>query len=326
MKLGRLVDYAQPSKLDEALHGRTKKSQPVTASFMELTMSETRGPTFGQRLNTWTQTIGIMIAAAWAAYTFIYKEVWVPHSAPVNITVGLQMVKVGTVGQSSQHPLDEVQMTVTATNPSTRTVSLLPSAWLATGLKVSPAAGDEAPFVATLNSILHSSRSGRYVDRYAGSIESSAVAGGQLFEDTTLNPNETLKRTLIFYVPSGRYDEVQVEADMVETGAPNLAALEWTFHDKTIDPTLFRLGQGGERNELPKDENGDYAEQDVRELQLLTSVSSSMISLAGPTVSVGPSASLPPTQQKSALNNVSPLGPVLPTPTADKQSPSDASH
>ena len=49
-------------------------------------MGNNENPTFGKTLNTWVQTIGIIAAGAWGIYTFAFKEIVTPRSAPINIS------------------------------------------------------------------------------------------------------------------------------------------------------------------------------------------------------------------------------------------------
>lgn len=94
--------------------------------------------TLGQTLNTWVQTIGIVCAGAWALlYTFGYKDIFVPKSAPVNISLNLSLKKVGPKA-SSTDSLTAVEMKIAATNPSSRPVYLLRSAWVAIGCTIRP--------------------------------------------------------------------------------------------------------------------------------------------------------------------------------------------
>src|SRR6266404_5182874 len=88
------------------------------------------------------QIVGILIAAIWGVYTFFEKEVFIPKSAPVNISVNLQLKKVAT-GSGNQAGLTAVEMNVSATNPSTREIHLLPSAWSARGVRIKAAERDE---------------------------------------------------------------------------------------------------------------------------------------------------------------------------------------
>ena len=58
-------------------------------------MANSGGRSIGQEVNAWVQTVGILIAAAWGVYTFVYKEMIEPKSAPINISVDLELKKVG---------------------------------------------------------------------------------------------------------------------------------------------------------------------------------------------------------------------------------------
>src|SRR5438093_325085 len=97
---------------------------------------------FGESLNTWVQAIGIIIAACWGVYTFGYKEIMVPKSAPVNITLNLQLKKIG--GAPAKGDLVAVEMRASATNPSSRDIHLLPNAWIAYGIGITAIPGDES--------------------------------------------------------------------------------------------------------------------------------------------------------------------------------------
>src|SRR5256885_1464223 len=99
---------------------------------------------FGEILNTWVQTIGICIAAIWGVYTFVFKEILVPKSAPVNVTINLQLKKIGT-GPTNGN-LTAVEMKISATNPSSRKVYLLPSVWVAHGIRIKAVERDDAGF------------------------------------------------------------------------------------------------------------------------------------------------------------------------------------
>ena len=93
-----------------------------------------------KELNTWVQTIVIIIAFIWGAYTFIYKEIVLPKAAPVNVTVDLLLKKIGPPNSPLQKgengALIAIEMDVSAANPSSRSVNLFPSVWFAHGYKV----------------------------------------------------------------------------------------------------------------------------------------------------------------------------------------------
>jgi len=232
--------------------------------------------TFGQELNTWVQTIGILIAAAWGGYTFIYKEVLLPKSAPVNISMNLQLKKIGPGGSEKikEKQLFAVEMRVSATNPSPRQVYLLTSAWVAYGLDDTVSDGkriDKQVANASLNS--HK----QYCSlRHANVTGSSVVAVGNLFQDTTLKPNETAMRTVIIYVPYNRYDRIAVMSLIPSIGKATGAELEWRLNNDELEPVMYRVSYGNQRTEMDKGPDGTYSAPD---LELQISASSSELSL-----------------------------------------------
>jgi hypothetical protein len=100
-----------------------------------------------QNLNTWVQTIGIIGAAIWGIYAFHQQYYVIPSSAPVNITLDLQLKRSGVVKlggkNSGNNQLLTIEMKVSATNPSSRTVYLLQSAWYVYGLRLKNEEGIE---------------------------------------------------------------------------------------------------------------------------------------------------------------------------------------
>ncbi len=227
-------------------------------------MANSQERTFGENLNTWVQTIGIIVAALWAAYTFGYKEIMVPKSVPVNITLNLQLKKIGT--GSGKRPLLPIEMRTTATNPSSRTVYLLSSAWIARAYKlVSPHDGNAASFNKLAADSLKS-HEGNFVERHS-LVESSSVvvvAVGSLFPDETLKPGETLARTVIFHVPPDKYDELEVKALMPHVKARSGIELEWTMGENSdLDFSMYRVSAGGERKPTEKDKTGSYSDEKI---------------------------------------------------------------
>ena len=92
-----------------------------------------------QEINTWVQIVGIIIAACWEVYTFLYKEIWSPASAPVNINLGMQFRRPSSNASTfiSKKPITAIalELTISATNPTPKTTYLLPSAWIAYGIE-----------------------------------------------------------------------------------------------------------------------------------------------------------------------------------------------
>jgi len=234
---------------------------------------------FAQELATWAQIFGIVIASAWGVYTFLYKEIYLPRAAPVNVSVDLQLKKIERpnlrlLAGENNKGLIAVEMTVSATNPSPREVTLFPSVWIAMGYNVS-ALPKNPSFFAEANSSLKS-QSVSQAEKHARTYLSSPdpVAIGRLFEDNSLKPNERVTRKIVFHVPPGQYDLLDVQVYLPTMAKKEGATLEYKFDDKTknLVPIVYRVAKNGEKKEMKKDKDGSYSSGDL-ELQAVTSIS-----------------------------------------------------
>lgn len=232
----------------------------------------------GQKVNTWVQTIGIIVAAAWGGYSFIYKEVLVPKSAPVNVTLDLQLRKLDNanseVHQCKAVELIPVEMTASATNPSSRTVFLLSNLWSAWGSNV--AVSPELPrFAESVEKVVNSEQLGPIELNAQRRPHRRPVAIGRLFRDTCLKPNERVVRRLVFHVPCGEYDVIDVNTDVITVAKEGAAALQWHYKDSDdgISHDIFRVAKNGE---LSKIESPEVA----TDLELEDSESSATLSMS----------------------------------------------
>lgn len=232
------------------------------------------GRSLGQEISSWLTAVGILIAAAWGGYTFIYKEILLPSSAPVNISVDLQLKKVGKkepngarvndasdkangaqVNEASDRPnsaqgiekrkqLIAVEMRISAINPSPRDVYLLPSAWVAIGVvdKISDQELPDERAEEVLNEM-----PGEYIQKHSDFAELSVIAIGSLLPDSVLRPNERAGRTEIIYVPAGRYDRVIVRAQLITMSKKLKRLVEWKMQDKIPVLKLYRVGANNEQ-------------------------------------------------------------------------------
>lgn len=226
-----------------------------------------------QKVNTGMQIAGIAIAACWGIYTFIHKEIQTPNAAPVNVTVDLQLRKIAPSAapiRDEQRKLIAVEMRVSARNPSTREVALLPSVWIAHGMNTS-ASSDDASFDQRATASLAMAGI-QVVERHVTLSASKTVATGRLFTDASLKPNETTQRTLLLHVPERTYDHLVVETLIPTIKKDSKVHLEWRLADDNLHPFLYRLDERGERKELPKDADGAYHDSKL-ELQMARSVS-----------------------------------------------------
>ena len=194
----------------------------------------------GQSVNTWVQTVGILVAALWGFYTFVYKEIEVPKSAPVNISLNLQLKKIESGSLAGD--LAAVEVRVSATNPSPRKISLLPEAWIAYGAKIAPVRNDETAFSASASDVLKQPNVITTQHRFAELKSFSVIATGRLFRYELLKPGETIGRTLVFFVPKNDYNFVSVNTFIPSAEDISQIDLEWSL-EKPPPPndTYFQL-------------------------------------------------------------------------------------
>jgi hypothetical protein len=238
----------------------------------------TNRQSLGRILNTWMQVIGIFAAATWGVYTFVHKEILLPRSAPVNITMDLELSKVGTNGHVSTSKADNlvaVEMVISAENPSSREVYLLPSAWVAYGYRVTTADGHSMPENGT--TIASDASRNYYLERHSALADRAMVATGGLFSDEFLKPKERIERTIMFHVPSGAYDLLEVYTVMPTAARAGGIELEWKLDsNQNLEPFMYRVEADGERKPMKKDEDGGYHDPN---LELQQAHSQSQLSL-----------------------------------------------
>lgn len=241
-------------------------------------MVEIAKKSFSKEVNTWTQTVGIVVAAIWGIYTFGYKEIFIPKTAPVNISMDLQLQKVG-VSNKKKNKLIAVEMKVSATNPSSRGVKLLPSVWIAYGEKV-VFIGENTSFNKKLNSALNVQNES-FKQKHVESKFTATVAGGNLFLDDYLKPKETRTRTIIFHVPEKKYDVLEVKAIMPSGEDTDIVKLKWRFDEKLKAPFLdyYPVDKEGNVGRSRIIDHIKLKDLDENKIKLRKSISSSRLSL-----------------------------------------------
>ncbi|MFS6827268.1 hypothetical protein [Cyanobium sp. ATX-6F1] len=217
-----------------------------------------------------------MIAAAWGVYTFIYKDIWLPSQAPAHINLEITLTPVETgnsvsvqqtrpfepnerlasnLGQDSKALIptnapqaeggDEVMtVQVSATNPSSRKLYLLSNYWQLFGIHRRPVQGKDS-FITRGDLALRAIEL-EHAERGVSKELGPTLAVGRLFDDDTINPGETIKRSMLVRIPPG-YEAVQMNVAVpVLTQAPDRQLLsgkrlEWSLNsNEGIDPMLCR--------------------------------------------------------------------------------------
>lgn len=222
---------------------------------------------FGERVNTWVQTAGIVMAACWGIYTFYITQYKAPKSAPINITLNLQLRKIGVGGPKND--LVAVEMKVSATNPSSRQIQLLPDAWIASAESVVPIADIGTNFDdAIIARLKTDDLSG--LQRHGNTESISVIAVGHMFSDSTLKPSETITGTRIIYLPKDQYSELDVNLVMPSGENTDGVQLEWTYdkNNNSLIPNIYHLDKNGVRTTpYEKDKNGNFTLDVQREFK-----------------------------------------------------------
>ncbi|TSA13467.1 MAG: hypothetical protein D4R73_00885 [Deltaproteobacteria bacterium] len=241
-------------------------------------MANSRERSLGEQVNTWVQISAIIAAALWAIYTFVYKEITVPKSAPINVTLNLKLKKVGAGNIKDKKPLAGIEMNVLAKNPSSLKIHIFPSIYVVYGYKITD----------TLNEFLNnptlkkSFQKEFFWSKHSAEEPWSIVTFGNLLEGTIdLKPGEEVTRTLVFYVPVGEYDCLRAHAIIPNAKDRRGIKLEWYFSHKGPIATVLRKKADGSyeaiaRREEKEEESWEYRDERC-ELQQADTMS--MISL-----------------------------------------------
>lgn len=208
-------------------------------------MGENNSKTKSERINVWLQNIAIVIAGVWAVTVFFTKEYYIPSNSPTEITAGIKLEAVantssGMVGDDRGRI--PINVTVTATNPSTRTLYLLPCVWLATGSRFDKRSAEISDFHHRINKTLDSINE-NYVQRFYKDTKRQYIAAGRLFAvDTIIDPKETLKRTFVLLIPKQKYDYIELHAFFPNSTKKDNAVVKWKLVGDIMTPAIYRNG------------------------------------------------------------------------------------
>jgi hypothetical protein len=189
-------------------------------------------------IHKWVQTVAVLGAACWAIYTFVWKEILVPSWAPaaMALEVSLTPISQQTTGSvTTQTGRVEMELQVSATNPSSRTLYLLPNYWQLFGIQRQNQAKGQA-FAASANEAL-SSTNGDHAERGSTLQSSPTIATGRLFADDLIQPGEKITRNLIVRVPA-TYSAATIELLVPALTKPPSPALmkgrtlQWRFFEQ----------------------------------------------------------------------------------------------
>ena len=263
-------------------YGRTSASTEGS----KMPHRDSKDRSLGERINTWMQIAALFIAACWGFWTFYHKEYSAPKAAPVNISLNLQLKRIE--GNTTNKGLTAVEMRVSAMNPSSRQIWLLPSAWAAYGINIENIEESETTntdFKKAANARLAAPDDIEPEERHVRSTQAAVVvAAGHLFSDEVLKPSEITSRTILFYVPENTYDSLEVRAMMPCAKDVSKIRMRWRLTAQDFEQTTFRRDKKTWKwTPLPIDKAGNYREKEDRRLvakaELQMAVATSEISL-----------------------------------------------
>jgi hypothetical protein len=196
-------------------------------------------------VHEWTKSVAVVVAALWGVYTFLWKDIMVPSWAPASLVIEVKPRQEGVEtmpGAVGTGP-PRLRLRVIATNPSSRTLYLLPSVWWASAMqRTETGAGrsfeTEANAVLRVPTVLQAERGQELVS-------TGVVATGHLFIDDQILPGETVSRDLSIALP--RSDTPMVlqwllpalsRKPLSASGTPLLFAgrrLGWAYSEKSAE-------------------------------------------------------------------------------------------
>jgi hypothetical protein len=251
---------------------------------MDYPMPNAQEKSFGEKFNIWVQTIGIIIGSIvvflWGVTTFVYEKIWVPKSAPVNVSLDIALKKTGICEikeNKNQAPLAAIELKITAKNPSTRAVPFLPSSFFVFGYKIAGTDGNDEDFSKRSDEVLKDFYSGTISRRHSMIKTVKVVAVGDLFIDSGLKPAEVVSTSRVFHIPSGEYDMLEAVAFIPSCKERSIVELTRKFdQERGIIQGLIRISDDGRRDPIKPDETGYIVDE---RLGLHTTVNRTMISL-----------------------------------------------
>jgi uncharacterized membrane protein YeaQ/YmgE (transglycosylase-associated protein family) len=187
---------------------------------------------FRKELREWLQAIAIFLFGFAAIYQFWYKEVSTPQKSPVNVTTGVAINEAGSRDISaSGKSLEAIEVTVSATNPSSRNVYLLRNCWTAHAHQVQ-IHNDSEDWFFLANTELESPRKKNSIMTHYEVMSDVLVGAGYVFEQEILRPGESISRSFVFYLPRGAYDLLDVDVGLPTTPIQGSATAFWRFDHK----------------------------------------------------------------------------------------------
>lgn len=154
-------------------------------------------------MHEWTKTVAVVVAALWGVYTFIWRDILVPSWAPASLVIEAKPRQEGVEARPGEGGIGppRLRLRVVATNPSSRTLYLLPNVWWASAVQRTQA--DPGRSFETAAKAVLRNPSVLQAERGSELVSAGVVATGRLFIDDQIQPGETLSRDLSIALPKG---------------------------------------------------------------------------------------------------------------------------
>ncbi|MFN6133364.1 MAG: hypothetical protein ACK46L_10770 [Synechococcaceae cyanobacterium] len=155
-------------------------------------------------LHEWIRSGGILIAAGWGVYTFVWKDILVPSWQPATISLEASLTPVADRPPGP----DGVEMTLElkGSNTSSRRVWPLANVWWLTEIqRQAPSASGKArerAFLRESNQVLEGVGL-RHAERGVESTPGRLLAIGRLWDDEFIDPGASRRRTILVRIPAG---------------------------------------------------------------------------------------------------------------------------
>ena len=161
-------------------------------------------------LHEWIRSGGILIAAAWGVYTFVWKDILVPAWQPASLSLEASLTAVPDRPVTADGR--EMSLVVKVVNSSSRRVYPLANIWWLRGLqrdrRPGSAAQSDQTFLQASDQALRQEAL-QHVERSVISVPGSLLAVGRLFDDDVIDPGGVVNRTLLVRIPN-RYSAVDL--------------------------------------------------------------------------------------------------------------------
>ena len=154
-------------------------------------------------LHEWIRSGGVLIAAAWGIYTFVWQDILVPRWKPAHLSLEATFAPVP--GRPVTADGREMTLVIKATNPSSRRVYPLANIWWLRVINREPrrvsTVSSDRPFLQESDQALRQEAL-QHIERGVISSTGELLAVGRLFDDDMIDPEGTVNRTILVRIPT----------------------------------------------------------------------------------------------------------------------------